>query len=195
MERKEEQIKQSIDLVLQKTTYPVTTENLGHIFRDEIYEIALVQNINFNIYDLQGQLIKSSRPKFEVDSISTCLDAEVLNSLAATPTKRYVEQKSAAGYNYQASYTYINDKRFKHVGILNLPYFEDNSFNDKELKEILLRLTGAYLLLMLLAIGLAYFISKYITRSLQTISDRLNKTDLTNGYRRVIRYLTGKFHT
>ena len=56
-----------------------------------------------------------------------------------------MEQKSAAGYSYQASYTYISDKRFKHVGILNLPYFEDNSFNDKELKEILLRLTGAYL--------------------------------------------------
>ncbi|RTE55600.1 sensor histidine kinase [Arenibacter aquaticus] len=186
MERKEEQIKQSIDLVLQKTTYPVTTENLGHIFKDEIYEIALVQNINFNIYDLQGQLIKSSRPKFEIDSISTCLDAEVLNKLASTPTKRYVEQKSAAGYHYQASYTYINDRRFKHVGILNLPYFEDNSFNDKELKEILLRLTGAYLLLMLLAIGLAYLISKYITRSLQTISDRLDQTDLTKRNEKII---------
>lgn len=186
MERKEEQVKQSIDLVLQKTTYPVTTENLGHIFRDEIYEIALVQNINFNIYDLQGQLIKSSRPKFEVDSISTCLDAEVLNKLAVAPTNRYVEKKSASGYSYQASYSYINDKRFKHVGILNLPYFEDNSFNDKELREILLRLTGAYLLLMLLAIGLAYFISKYITRSLQTISDRLNKTDLTKRNEKII---------
>ena len=186
MERKEEQIKQSIDLALQKTTFPVTTENLGHIFRDEIYEIALVQNINFNIYDLQGQLIKSSRPKFEVDSISTCLDAEVLNNLASSPNKRYVEQKSAAGYSYQASYTYISDKRFKNVGILNLPYFEDNSFNDKELKEILLRLTGAYLLLMLLAIGLAYFISKYITRSLQTISDRLNQTDLTKRNEKII---------
>ncbi|MEZ4971616.1 MAG: ATP-binding protein [Flavobacteriaceae bacterium] len=186
MERKEEQIKQSIDLALKKTTFPVTTENLGHIFRDEIYEIALVQNINFNIYDLEGQLIKSSRPKFEVDSISTCLDAEVLNKLSVAPTNRYVEKKSAAGYSYQASYSYINDKRFKHVGILNLPYFEDNSFNDKELKEILLRLTGAYLLLMLLAIGLAYFISKYITRSLQTISDRLNKTDLTKRNEKII---------
>jgi len=186
LERKEEQVRQSIDLVLQKTTYPVTTENLGHIFRDEIYEIALVQNINFNIYDLQGQLIKSSRPKFEIDSISTCLDAEVLNNLASTSTKRYVEQKSASGFDYQATYTYISDKRFKHVGILNLPYYEDNSFNDKELKEILLRLTGAYLLLMLLAIGLAYFISKYITRSLQTISDRLNQTDLTKRNEKII---------
>src|SRR5690606_28206164 len=147
MERKEEQIKQSIDLALQKTTYPVTTENLGHIFKDEIYEIALIQNINFNIYDLEGQLIKSSRPKFEIDSLSLCLDPEIIDLLASSPSKRHVEQKKAAGYRYQASYTYINDNKFKPIGILSLPYFEDNSFNDKELKEILLRLSGVYFLL------------------------------------------------
>ncbi|MCM4167979.1 two-component sensor histidine kinase [Arenibacter sp. H213] len=179
MERKEEQIKQSIDLTLQKTTYPVTTENLPHIFKDEIYEIAIVQNINFNIYDLEGQLLKSSRPKFEVDSISKCLEAEILNRLGTSPSKRIVEQKMAAGFKYQASYTFITDNKFKPIGILNLPYFEDNSFNDKELKEILLRLTGAYLLLLLIAIALSYFMSKFITRSLQTISDRLNQTDIT----------------
>jgi len=33
--------------------------------------------------------------------------------------------------------------------------------------------------MLFIAIALAYFISKYITRSLQTISDKLNQTDLT----------------
>lgn len=186
MERKEEQVKQSIDLALQKTTYPVTTENLGHIFKDEIYEIAVVQNINFNIYDLDGQLIKSSRPKFEIDSISLCLDPDIVSRLASDPSKRYVEQKSAAGYNYQASYTFITDNKFKPIGILNLPYFEDNSFNDKELKEILLRLSGVYFLLLIIAVSLAYFISRAITGSLQTISDRLNRTDLTKRNEKIV---------
>ncbi|MGB5555828.1 MAG: ATP-binding protein [Flavobacteriaceae bacterium] len=179
MERKEEQIVQSINNAIRKTTYPTTTENLGFIFKDEIYEIADVQNKNFNIYDLEGQLIKSSRPKFENDSISNCLDAEVLNYLEASADKRYVEEKSAAGDRYQSSYSYINDGKFKPIGILNMPYFEDNTFNDKELKEFLTRLVGVYFLMLLIAIGLAYFISKYITRSLQTVSDMMSKTDFT----------------
>lgn len=177
--KKEEQIKQSINYTLKKTTYPQTGEYLGLIFKDEIYEIADVQNMNFNIYDLEGILIKSSRPKFENDSISNCLDAEVLNNLAASDTRRYVEENSAAGDNYKASYTYINDSKFKPIGILNLPYFEDNSFSDMELKEILMRLGGVYIVILLVAIALSYFISKYITRSLQTISEMMNKTDLT----------------
>ncbi|KAB7529663.1 GHKL domain-containing protein [Flagellimonas olearia] len=179
VERKEEQVLQSIAYTIRETTYPVNTENLGLIFRDEIYKIADVQNVNFNIYDLEGSLIKSSRPSFEADSISNCLDAQILNHLRDSDDKRYVQEQRAAGDNYQATYTYINDTRFKPIGIVNLQYFEDNTFNNKELTEFLLRLGGVYLIMLFSAIFLAYFISKYITRSLQTISDKINRTNLT----------------
>ncbi|MEL6304966.1 MAG: ATP-binding protein [Bacteroidota bacterium] len=179
LERKEEQILQSISYALRETTYPQTQENLEYIFMDEIYKIADVQNVNFNIYDLEGTLVKSSRPSFEEDSISNCLDASVLNNLLDSGNSRYVEEKTAAGGRYQASYTYINDSKFKPIGIMNLPYFEDNSFSNMELREFLFRLAGVYLIMLLSAIILAYFISKYITRSLQMISDKMNQTDLT----------------
>ncbi len=179
LERKEEQIKQSITYTLQSTTYPVISENLGLIFKDEIYRIADVQNVNFNIYDLEGNLIKSSRPKFNIDSISQCLHADILNSLKESALKRYVEDNLVAGNKYQSSYTYITDLRFKPIGILNLPYYEDNSFNSMELREFLLRLGGVYLIMFVIAIFLAYFISKYITRSLENISDKLHQTGLT----------------
>jgi signal transduction histidine kinase len=179
LERKEEQVKQSITYALQGTTYPVISDNLGLIFKDEIYRIADVQNVNFNIYDLDGQLIKSSRPKFYTDSISQCLQAKVLNGLKESANKRYVEDNLAAGNKYQASYTYITDLKFKPIGILNLPYYEDNSFNSMELREFLFRLGGVYLVMFVIAIFLAYFISKYITRSLETISEKLYQTTLT----------------
>ena len=186
LERKEEQIKQSINYVLKKTTYPQSTENLPMIFKDEIYEIADVQNVYFNIYDLEGGLIRSSRPKFEMDSISNCLDAEVLNNLEASLKRRYVEENTTAGDKYKASYTYINDTKFKPIGILNLPYFEDPSFNDMELREFFIRLGWVYFFMLLSAIGFAYFISKYITRSLQTISDMMDKTDLTKRNEKIL---------
>ena len=185
LDRKEEQVKESVSYVLKKTTYPRTTENLGLIFKDEIYQIADVLSAPFNIYNLEGQLIKSSRPKFEIDTDSNCLDAEVLNNLAASATRRYVDKNSAAGDKYQASYTYITDNKFKPIGILNLPYHEDNSFNDMELREFLIRLGWVYFLMLLIAIALAYFISKYITRSLQTVSDMMHKTDLTKRNKKI----------
>ncbi|XLS31047.1 sensor histidine kinase [Flavobacteriaceae bacterium M23B6Z8] len=186
LERKEEQIKASVDYVIMKTTYPVETEYLELIFKDEIYEIADVQNVNFNIYDLEGNLIKSSRPKFEEDSISRCLSADVLNGLSMSPTERFVEKKIAAGGRFQSSYTYITDSKFKPIGILNLPYFEDDSFNTMELKEFLIRLGVVYLFMLGIAVFLAYFISKYITRSLKTISQKIDQTRLSHRNEKII---------
>ena len=186
LERKEGQIKQSIAYTLQETTYPVTTENLALIFKDEIYRIADVQNVNFNIYDLKGNLIKSSKPRFRNDSISLHLGSEIISMLSNTVDKRYVLDDTAAGDKYQASYTYITDDKFKPIGILNLPYFQDNSFNDMELKEFLMRLSAVYLFMLLIAIILAYFISKYITRSLQNISDKITQTDLTKRNEKIL---------
>ncbi len=179
LERKEGQIVQSIEYALKATTYPVTTENLALIFKDEIYRIADVQNVNFNIYDLQGQLIKSSRPKFNYDSISSELNPEVIQKLSSSVDKRYVEQNATVGDKYQDAYRYIVDNKFKPIGILNIPYFEDNTFNEMELREFLMRLGAVYLVMLGFAIGLAYFISKYITRSLQTISEKINQTRFT----------------
>jgi signal transduction histidine kinase len=186
LERKEEQIKQAITFTLQATTYPVTTENLGLIFKDEIYRIAIIEDVNFNLYDLEGLLIKSSRPKFDNSAVPLYLGSNVLEALQSSVEKRYVEASAAAGDTYQASYTYILDQRFKPIGILNLPYYEENSFYDSELRQFLLRLGVVYLLLFLGAITLAYFISKYITRSLQTISEKLNQTGLTRSNEKII---------
>lgn len=178
LERKESQIHQSIAYTFEETTYPIETENLENIFREEIYRIASIQNVNFNIYDLEGRLIKSSRPKFTLDSINLQLREDILDRLKLNPSGRLVEDNTQAGDKYLASYTYILDPKFKPIGILNLPYFEDNSFNNMELREFMLRLGGVYLILLVLAVLLAYVVSTYITRSLQTISDRMSTTNL-----------------
>ena len=54
-----------------------------------------------------------------------------------------------------------------------------------ELKEFMFRLSGVYLLMLLIAIALAFFVSKYITRSLQTISDKLSVTALTKSNEKI----------
>ena len=186
LERKEAQVKASIDYVLQRTTWEVVTHNLKYIFRNEIYQIADVQNVNFNIYDLEGNLIKSSEPRFENDSLSKCLSPEILNALIHNSDKRYVIKNHVAGDKFQSSFTYINDRKFKPIGILSLPYFEDDSYNAMELKEFLIRLSIVYLFMFFIAIALAYVVSKYITRSLKTISNKLDQTRLSKRNEKII---------
>ncbi len=62
------------------------------------------------------------------------------------------------------------------MAILNLPYIEDDGFINTELTEYLYRLGIAYFFMLLAAIAISYFLSKYVTRSLKEISGKLSET-------------------
>ncbi|WP_369998893.1 ATP-binding protein [Winogradskyella sp.] len=178
LERKEKAIRKNIEFVIKETTYPVTTENIPLIFKDEIFDIDAIHSLQINLYDLEGQLLKSSKRTIQQDSTEICLKADVLNALANTAEHRYVVKNEKNGQTFQSSYTYITDSKFKTLAILNLPYLENDDFLNRELKEFLFRLGLAYMVMIFVAIIFAYFISKYITKSLKTISDKMNETRL-----------------
>ena len=57
-------------------------------------------------------------------------------------------------------------------------YLENDDFLSKELNEFLERLMYAFMLVLLMAIVIAFLLSKYITKSLKAISDKINTTRL-----------------
>lgn len=174
--RKEAAIRENINYVLKTTTYPVETKQIPLIFKEKIYEIKDIHSLEILLYDLNGNLLKSSKPSFFKDTISPKMPDYALKQLQNSQTKSYIKEFVEDGQKYQSSYTYITDSYFKPLAILNLPYIEDDGFITKELTEYLYRLGIAYFFMLLGAIFLAYILSKYITRSLKEISDKLSKT-------------------
>ncbi|WP_235982852.1 sensor histidine kinase [Kordia aestuariivivens] len=187
LERKENQVRSNVEYLINKeTTYVVSTENLGLIFKDEIYKIADIHNVAFNLYDPEGDFIITSDTSIRNDNITECLSAEILNNLRATVDKRYVEEIVTDKGDFQSSYIIITDAKSKPLGILNLQYERDNSFSDMELREFLKRLGYTYILMLLIAIVFAYFISRYITRSLKSIGEKLDQTRFNKRNEKII---------
>nr|WP_315189145.1 ATP-binding protein [uncultured Flavobacterium sp.] len=178
LERKENAVKEHINYVLSTTTYPLTSANLGLIFKDKIHELAQIHSIEINIYSLDGKLLKSSKESFSVDKVSPPVPKYILKLVRSSIEKRYVDIKTIDGVKNRSSYSQIKDDKFKPLGILNLPYLEDDGFYEKELNSFLIRLGQVYSFMLLVAFALAYFLSTYITKSLKTISDKLSETSL-----------------
>lgn len=178
--RKEDQIRAEINYVLDKTSFEVITEKIPWILKEknDIYRISDVHELPINIYDLNGNLLVRSKGGFMADTMNTKVPKGILQKLANTPSKRWVTQSEKEGVKYQSSYTYVNDNKFKPIAILNLPYIQDDNFITRELDEFLRRLAEGYLFMLLIAIALSYFLSRYITRSLKTISDKMIQTRL-----------------
>ncbi|WP_079737932.1 PAS domain-containing sensor histidine kinase [Polaribacter sp. KT 15] len=186
-ERKEAIAKKTIELELtNKTTYAVKTENLPKIFQNRIYEISSINKLNITIYDLQGKMLKTSFGNAFEKIDNTPLTDFIVTELAQNSNHRIFKNKQIDGTGYQTSYSYITDPKFKRIGILELQFTQDNSEIEHELKEFIYRLSLVYALMFLVAISLAYFLSSYITRSIKTISDKMQQTRLNERNEKII---------
>lgn len=178
LERKENAIRSHIEYIKRTTTYPVKTEQLHLIFKEKIYEIEDIHNTSINIYDLKGNLLKSSKASFFKDSLETKMNVDILDSLSNSSSKKYVKNFTENGQNYKSSYSYLLDNYFKTIGILNLAYVEDDDYMNKELKAFTNLLINVNIVILIVAIILALVLAKYITKSLNQISQKIKSTRL-----------------
>ena len=186
LEHKEDAIKENINYVLSNTTYPLTPGNLALIFKDKIHELSDIHNLEINIYSLDGRLLKSSKSRFSIDPVDPPIPKYILKLVQSSVEKRYVDIKNIDGKKNRSSYSLIKDDKFKPLGILNLPYVEDDSYYQTELQNFLIRLAQVYTFMLLVAFAVAYFLSSYITKSLKTISDKLSETSLNQKNEKIV---------
>ena len=171
LERKEQQVLKSLENELNNTYLALTQNNLARIFNEPVYEISNIQDVDFSLYAIDGALIKSSLPDAPERMFGGLLRRVMDN-------ERFVVEEVNDGLSVMSSFFFLKDRQGEPVAIVNLPYFEDNTFNDFELREFLIRLSLVYVLILMLALALGYLVSIYISRPMNTIADRLAHTAL-----------------
>jgi signal transduction histidine kinase len=127
---------------------------------------------------LKGKLLKSSKASFSIDTVAPPIPNYILGLIQSSIDKRYVDVKTIDDKKYRASFSQIKDLKFKPLGILNLPYIQDDGFYERELRNFLIRLGQVYSFMLIIAFALAYFLSSYITKSLKSISMKIISTTL-----------------
>ena len=178
--RKEEQIKQHMEYVLETTPHPLITGNLESIFENKIFEISDIHNLEIDIYDLNGRLLINSRGKRIKGQVTVNISDNLLTNLKQSENKRLVGEGEAKGDTYNFSYSYLMDHiENKPIGILRLPYKQDDSYYKEEVENFLTIFGAVYMGMFVLAIWLAFYLSRYITKSLETISHHMAETSFT----------------
>lgn len=188
LERKEEAIKSAISYELNRDTIKeFETTTLPVILEKKLNEISDIHNLDVNIYDLKGNLLRSSYVKDATDTTDANLSKDIMVQIFKNPNNRYVMQKSSAdGTKFKSSLSYLNGSWGQPLGIIGVPYLQDNTLQDKELKEFLGRLSMVYVLILFIAIVMAYFLSEYITKSLENVSRRMRQTTIEKTNEKII---------
>ncbi len=181
LNRKESAIKRDIQHTLRNTTWFVNTKNLKYIFRDEIYIISNIHGMELNLYDFDGNLIKSSRVHLVrgKQGLEQKLPRKIVEALHHNiPGHHIVKEVENDTVKYKISYSYIHDPKGNPIAILAIPYIQESRFFQNELEEFLHRLLFVFLLVFITAVVIAYLLSRYISGSIKEVAEKIQETRL-----------------
>ena len=143
-----------------------------------MFEIADIQNIAVSLYSLDGHLLLCTDACENEEGHLKDIPQDVINGLKQSSENRIVTVEDGDDSVTRSSYLLLKNEQSEPVGILYVPYFDDDSLNDAELREFLIRLGLAYLILLFVAIAFAFLVSRFITRSLMNITQKMKETRL-----------------
>ena len=165
----EEKLSEESDLKQSLSSYTTfVLKKLSSIFFTDI-----------NIYDIQGNLFASSRPKiFDEGLTSKKMNPEAYKQIAVFGKTEFIHDERIGRLEYLSVYIPFKNKKGELLAYLNLPYFAKQSELEKEISGFLVALINIYVLLFALSIVSAIFISNYVTKPLKLIQDKLSKIKL-----------------
>ena len=176
-ERKENQLKRQINYLVNKHNLSNNYEDWGN-YDNDFDEITKIHSVEYSIFTTQGVPLFYSYLPLDIISNNYSLDKDFANMLVTNDEGKFTSENLTDVGKFQASYSVLKNDAGEKYAILFFPYFQDVSFAESELNVFLSTLYQIYFIMLVVAIVLAYFISRFVTRSIETIRVKIGQTGL-----------------
>jgi len=178
LDRKEAQIERHINHLVTKFNLSQKPDSLWRIHKEDFEKINAIHNVQYSLFTIEGKPLFIYHTPLAIIANNYELEAGLIENVKNSAGERYLENNYADLDKFHASYRLLRDQFDRPYGILFFPYFEDVSFSENELNTFLQSLYQIYLLLFFGVLLLSYFLSKWITRSLEAIRIKIDQTGL-----------------
>tara|TARA_B100000780_G_scaffold93235_1_gene64803 strand:+ start:1002 stop:2471 length:1470 start_codon:yes stop_codon:yes gene_type:complete len=185
MQRKEKQLLSQINYLASKNDLIFSSQEKWTSFKNDFEAVRTILSVDYSVFDLKGNPLYVNFLPLKIIANNYKIDKQTIKNIKENISNRFAENNFDEIGKFQSSYRYLLDSSGVEYAILFFPYFEDVSFSENELNTFLQSLYQVYLLMLVISIGIAYFISKYVTRSLETLRLQINSTGLLKRNKRI----------
>ena len=140
-----------------------------------------IHKIDVNIYDLSGNLVSSSEEViFERHLLSRKMEPRAFQRLKNEQKGIFSQNEIINNFEYISAYVALKDKNERTIAYLNLPYDLAGSQNigSQDVADFLGALLNVYVIILLFAGGVAFFVANSVTNPLLVIARKLAKVQL-----------------
>ncbi len=150
--------------------------------------ISKIHRMDVNVYDLNGELVKSSEEDiFNKGIIAKRMGALAFQALSRQGLTEYIQNEERMGdLSYKSAYIALQNDSRQTVAYMGLPYYSKQSKLRSDVTVFMSTLLNVYVFLLLIAGGLAIIVADSITRPLVKIGDKLKEFKLGKRNERLV---------
>jgi signal transduction histidine kinase len=178
--------------ILKEKTTSVLTELEHKMGKQEViskehydfllYYLEKFSNVFFsdiNLYDLNGNLLASSRSKiFEEGLTGDKMNTLAFKKLKVDHKNFVIQEEEIGSMKYLSAYVPFMNYQNKPIAYLNLPYFAKQSEIQKEVLGFVVAVINSFVLLIIFSIAIALFIANRLTRPLSVLQEKMKAVHL-----------------
>ena len=155
------------------------TPELQQWLYNELYKLSNIFRTDINIYDVNGELLATSRPEiFAKGIMSERMDSKAFYELSERYQLNYFQPEKIGNLSYLSAYEPIINSKRNYLGYLNLPYFTREDDLKQGISTFIVAFINLYLLLFLASVIVAVVLSNKITQPLSLIREKLRSIQL-----------------
>jgi signal transduction histidine kinase len=137
-----------------------------------LQKFARVFFTDINLYDADGYLLATSRPKvFNVGLISEQMNPNAFKNLKFGQRSEFVHQESIGKLKYSSAYQPFYNRAGKKLAFINLQHFGQQREFENQIEKFLVAIINVFILLLAVSIILAILISNWLTSPLRILQE------------------------
>jgi signal transduction histidine kinase len=175
---KETSIRASLDYLLLQNGGVIDTDSISMLLGDKVCELSEINNLFITIYDLNGRyLVSMNTDTAEANKIPMQLSQELTSQIITTTKKRAIILPSETNPTHNLAYWCFSDDYGKPLALVGMLY-EKNEVEKAKLWNFMKEIGTTYIVLFILAAGIAFLITRDFTKSLSKLSESINHLKL-----------------
>ena len=144
----------------------------GSMAQYYLQKFARVFFTDINLYDANGYLLATSRPKvFNQGLISEQMNPEAFKNMKYAQKSEFVHRENIGNLVYSSAYKPFYNNNGKKLAFINLQHFGQQSEFENQIQKFLVAIVNVFILLLAVSIILAIFISNWLTAPLRILQE------------------------
>jgi len=142
-------------------------------------KFATVFFADMHLYDLDGQLLASSRPEvFKHGLTGNQMNHAAFFALSIQNKVSFMHKENIGDMTFLSSYALIKNDDNQPLAYINLPYFTKQQNLSDRLSSLAATLINIFVLMILLSVATAIFVANKVTYPLQLLKNKISSISL-----------------